>query len=233
MGTVHIEECGMKRSIVFYDSWGELISNLPDDMAGSLIKMICQYSFTGEVQASEDASIDAMFAMIRTKLDEDAEAYQETIRKRSEGGKKGMKSRWETVTQDNSVITKDNSVITPDNSVTKKITPITVSDSVSVSVSDNNNKKSSRFAPPSLEEVKSYCQERNNGVNPETFIDFYASKGWKVGNQPMKDWKACVRTWERRDKTPDKGKPPDKIHFELERHYDIEELEKKLLRRNS
>lgn len=229
MGTVHIEECGMKRSIVFYDSWGELISNLPDDMAGALIKMICRYSFTGDVQASEDASIDAMFAMIRTKLDEDAEAYQETIRKRSEGGKKGMKSRW-----NNSDITPDNSVITQDNSVTKKITPITVSDSVSVSVSDNN-KKSSRFAPPSLEEVKSYCQERNNGVNPETFIDFYASKGWKVGNQPMKDWKACVRTWERRDKSPDKpkGKPPDKIHFELERQYDFDELEKKLLRRNS
>ena len=221
----------MKRSIVFYDSWGELISNLPDDMAGSLIKMICQYSFTGDVQASEDASIDAMFAMIRTKLDEDAEAYQETIRKRSEGGKKGMKSRW-----NNSDITPDNSVISQDNSVTKKITPITVSDSVSVSVSDNNNKKSSRFAPPSLEEVKSYCQERNNGVNPETFIDFYASKGWKVGNQPMKDWKACVRTWERRDKSPDKpkGQPPDKkIHFELERQYDFEKLEKKLLRRNS
>ena len=36
-------------------------------------------------------------------------------------------------------------------------------------------------------------------MNPERFIDFYASKGWKVGNQPMKDWKACVRTWEQRD----------------------------------
>ena len=61
---------------------------------------------------------------------------------------------------------------------------------------------SHRFAPPSLEEVKSYCQERNNGINPEAFIDFYASKGWRVGNQPMKDWKAAVRTWEKRDDRP-------------------------------
>ena len=54
-----------------------------------------------------------------------------------------------------------------------------------------------RFEIPTLDEVKSYCQERNNGVDAERFIDFYASKGWKVGNQPMKDWRAAVRTWER------------------------------------
>lgn len=52
---------------------------------------------------------------------------------------------------------------------------------------------------PTVEEVAAYCRERGNHVDPERFVDFYASKGWKVGNQPMKDWKACVRTWERRD----------------------------------
>ena len=56
-----------------------------------------------------------------------------------------------------------------------------------------------RFIPPTVEEVRAYCVERRNGVDPEAFIDFYASKGWRVGNQPMKDWKACVRTWERRN----------------------------------
>lgn len=56
-----------------------------------------------------------------------------------------------------------------------------------------------RFTPPTTEEVKAYCEERGNNVDPERFIDFYASKGWKVGNQGMKDWKAAVRTWEKRD----------------------------------
>ena len=56
-----------------------------------------------------------------------------------------------------------------------------------------------RFVPPTVEEVRAYCVERRNGVDPEAFIDFYASKGWRVGNQSMKDWKACVRTWERRN----------------------------------
>lgn len=63
----------------------------------------------------------------------------------------------------------------------------------------NKKKALKRFTPPTTEEVKAYCKERNNNVDPEQFIDFYASKGWKVGNTPMKDWKAAVRTWEKRD----------------------------------
>lgn len=56
-----------------------------------------------------------------------------------------------------------------------------------------------RFTPPTVEEVSSYCEERKNRVDPERFVDFYTSVGWKVGNKPMKDWKAAVRTWEKRD----------------------------------
>lgn len=70
-------------------------------------------------------------------------------------------------------------------------------------------KKRKRFTPPSLDEVKAYCQERNNAVNPEAFVDFYESKGWKVGREPMKDWKAAVRTWERRDKKEKDNSYPD------------------------
>jgi len=53
------------------------------------------------------------------------------------------------------------------------------------------------FVKPTVEEVEAYCEERNNSIDAEMFIDFYESKGWKVGNQPMKDWKAAVRTWEK------------------------------------
>jgi len=54
-----------------------------------------------------------------------------------------------------------------------------------------------RFSKPSLDEVKAYCIERKNTVHPQRFIDHYESNGWKVGRNPMKDWKASVRTWER------------------------------------
>lgn len=63
---------------------------------------------------------------------------------------------------------------------------------------EKDKKESRNFVPPSLSEVKAYCQERNNGINPQHFIDFYASKGWMIGKNKMKDWKAAVRTWEQR-----------------------------------
>ncbi len=72
-----------------------------------------------------------------------------------------------------------------------------------------------RFAPPTVEEVKEYCRERGNGVDAQRFVDFYEMKGWMVGKNKMKDWKAAVRTWERekgytssrRDKDFDKWHP--------------------------
>ncbi len=53
-----------------------------------------------------------------------------------------------------------------------------------------------RFVPPTVEEVADYCRERQNGIDPEAFVDFYMGKGWLVGKSPMKDWRAAVRTWE-------------------------------------
>lgn len=61
-------------------------------------------------------------------------------------------------------------------------------------VGKDNNK---RFTPPSREEVQAYIAEKGYRVDAERFIDYYTSNGWKVGKNPMKDWKAAVRTWER------------------------------------
>lgn len=56
--------------------------------------------------------------------------------------------------------------------------------------------KRKRFTPPTVEEVQAYCRERKNNVNAQRFVDYYTANGWKAGRNPMKDWKACVRTWE-------------------------------------
>lgn len=64
----------------------------------------------------------------------------------------------------------------------------------------NHQSNNKRFLPPTYEEVNLYCNERGNNVDAQAFVDFYTSNGWKVGNNPMKDWKAAVRTWEKRDK---------------------------------
>lgn len=59
--------------------------------------------------------------------------------------------------------------------------------------------KAARFTRPSLSELSEYVRERKSPIDPQGFMDFYESKGWRVGNQPMKDWRAAVRTWERRE----------------------------------
>ena len=58
-------------------------------------------------------------------------------------------------------------------------------------------KSPARFIKPTFEEVAAYCQERGNDVDPQAWIDYYTSNGWKVGRNCMKDWQAAVRTWER------------------------------------
>jgi len=71
---------------------------------------------------------------------------------------------------------------------------------------DKNKKesKSSRFAPPSLSDLKEYSEAINYRLDCQQFIDFYSSKGWMIGKNKMKDWKAAVRTWKKREK--DSGK---------------------------
>lgn len=70
--------------------------------------------------------------------------------------------------------------------------------------------KRKRFTPPTVEEVAAYCRERNNRIDSQTFVDFYASKGWVVGKSKMKDWKAAIRTWEKRDGN---SQPERKVNF--------------------
>ena len=70
---------------------------------------------------------------------------------------------------------------------------------------DKNRLDNKVFKKPTLEDIKNYCEERNNNVNPEQFFDFYETNGWIQGkNKKIKDWKACVRTWEKNHKSEHK-----------------------------
>ena len=95
---------------------------------------------------------------------------------------------------------------------------------------NNREGKSRAFTAPSIEDISQYCRERNNGVDPQTFFDFYESKGWMVGKNKMKDWKAAVRTWEKRERE----KPQTKnaaLNYEQRKYTDddIAAIERKKL----
>lgn len=72
-------------------------------------------------------------------------------------------------------------------------------DDFQVENQDEKAKKKGLFIKPSVEDVAAYCRERGNSVDPESFYDFYQSKGWRIGKEQMRDWKAAVRTWEKRN----------------------------------
>jgi len=80
---------------------------------------------------------------------------------------------------------------------------------------DKNTSKAKRFTKPTIEDIKSYCQERNNSVDAQRFYDYYESNGWKVGKNSMKDWKAAVRTWERNSDDPNQKKGINITQFDV------------------
>lgn len=69
-----------------------------------------------------------------------------------------------------------------------------------ININSLSIKGSSHFQKPTIEEIRSYCISRGNQVDPEQFFNFYESKGWLIGKSHMKDWRAAVRTWEKREK---------------------------------
>jgi hypothetical protein len=79
-----------------------------------------------------------------------------------------------------------------------------IPDNKPVDKQDSKPKRESRFCKPTVLEVSEYCKERGNNVNPSAFVAFYDSKGWMIGKNKMKDWRGAVRTWEQRDKKPNR-----------------------------
>ena len=103
-----------------------------------------------------------------------------------------------------------------------------MTDNTNININNTNltdSNKKALFKKPTLDEVKNYCILRKNNIEAEAFIDFYESKDWLIGKNKMKDWKACVRTWESREKNNPKSnsKGMSKIHQHLQKNINVKE----------
>ena len=126
----------MRKSCVIYAEWTDTLLNLPDDMAGEFAKAILQYAIYGEKYPVDDPVLKAMLVPIFKRLDEDAEAWEETKRQRAESGRKGAAVRWH-----NGVIANDSKAIANNSKAIKSMANIAVNENVNVNV--NKNKRSS------------------------------------------------------------------------------------------
>jgi hypothetical protein len=103
-----------------------------------------------------------------------------------------------------------------------------MTDNTNINITNTNltdSNKKAFFKKPTVEEVHQYCNERKNKVCADAFIDFYESKDWLIGSNKMKSWKACVRTWESREKNNPKSnsKGMSKIHQHLQKNINVKE----------
>lgn len=168
---------------------------LNDAEFGRLTRALLVYSMTGEKIA---LCGNERFYANRVMAQEDRfkASYAEISDARSEAGKAGATARWQ-----NSKGSFANGKNSKDISVNGKNgnTETNTETNILLSNDSKGETRARRFTPPTLDDVLAYVRERGSDVDPQRFLDFYASKGWMVGKNPMKDWKAAVRTWEKRE----------------------------------
>ena len=221
-----------RESFVFYRSFYEGIKELPRDIQGEVLTAIMEYGLNGVTTENQKQITKAMFALIKPQLDANNQRF--------ENGKKGGRPKancnqteTETKPKQNRNKTKhepnvNDNVNVNDNDISFLEKKKQKSDAA-VSDLENENSESpietlqtpkeqsgggrKRFIIPTPEEVQAYCNERKNDISGQQFCDFYSSKGWKIGKEPMKDWKAAVRTWEmrRKDQSPPITQPQPQI----------------------
>lgn len=174
----------------FYRSFWEALKVLPKKDQLPFVTAICTYVFEGESK-SLTGQASASFLLVKPILDKASKKAANGKR----GGSKPKANRKQTESNIEGEIEVEGEVEREKESENDSYTPPTPSS------------RGKRFSPPTVDEVRAYCQEQNNGVDPESFVAFYASKGWKIGQSPMKDWKQAVITWEKRRKQEGKEKP--------------------------
>ena len=211
----------MRDSILFYRSFFEAIRTLPDEEQLKAYQYIIEYGLDGKEPEGNTASY-GMFLMARPQIDANNRRYQ--------NGTKGGRPEAKEKPNDNQTVTKQE----PKEKDKEK-------DSLKEILPNGSTKKSAeRFIPPSKDELENYCRENEYSIDVDRFIDFYSSKGWMVGKNKMKDWKAACRNWarsQRQELTAEGGQrqektaAPNRFKNFKEHGYDYDDLMKQAIKK--
>lgn len=178
---------------------------LSDAEFGRLIRALLDYSMTGREQALSGQE-KVYWKRVRNRENRYQESFGEQEKAKTQRAKNAANARW-SQKQNACACTsnaKDANACTSITSNAKNAnTKAKANTDTKADIEENKADKPptrSRFLPPTVDDVWAYCQEQNYiAVSPKNFVDYYTANGWKVGKNPMKDWKAAVRNWNNRE----------------------------------
>jgi len=188
-----------KKSFILYCDQQGVFNMLPDEQAGKLIKHIFAY-VNDEEPTSEDLLLTIAFESIKTQLKRDLRKYENYIDKQKENGRKGGRPKTQPFLDETQ---KTQAFFLKP----KKADNVNVNVNENVIIKENIKENPKRFVPPTAQEVKAYMQEQGMDDLSEKWLAFYESKGWLIGKNKMRDWKAAVRTWKTNSTTTTTPKP--------------------------
>lgn len=180
----------MKPGMILYrEELGMLLMMTAED-AGEAIRLLARRFLRDIEPETDNERIADFLASALPKLDKDIAEYEKKVSAGQAGGKQSASKR------------QAQSKHTASTSQAEAKQEASTSQRNKEQGTRNIEQKNKEpvvvaFRPPTLDEVKEYCNERNSGISAEHFYDYYSSNGWQVGRTKMKDWKAAVRTWER------------------------------------
>ena len=157
---------------------------------GRLLGSLLRYIQGSEEGAEEPRGNEySLYLVLKAQIDKDKSISKMREENGRLGGVAKASKRWQ-------VLANASKNFSPPPSLPSPPTPPV---SISPSPKEKPPKGGKKKVPPTLDEVRAYCLERRNGIDPQAFMDFYEARGWKYGQgRPVVDWKACVRTWEHR-----------------------------------
>ena len=181
----------MRDTFIFYRSFKESMGNLSDKDKLTMYEAIADYSLDMK-EPDLEGFPKALFSLIRPILDANIQRWRNGHKGGAPMGNANAKKTTEKQPNKDKDVNKDKEY-------NIKNKDVNIGDKSPV------GGKPTRFAPPSLDEINEYIHERRYNVDAGAFMDFYQSKGWMVGKNKMKDWRAAVRTWNRKQAAPAKA----------------------------
>ena len=176
----------MKYLKVFTD-FLEVAEGLSDGALARLFRAMLRYALDG-TEPQMKSSERALWTVARQNIDRETAAYESKVKHLQRGRSSVSKTTRSVSEEDKDKEKEKDKDKDKDNERESRGAAPPVTPAAAVAARTHT--------VPSLSEVESYCRERGNQVNPQRFMDFYTANGWRVGKNPMKDWKAAVRSWE-------------------------------------